>query len=241
MQLGDAGPAAGATAGPLLPFCDSPALVSSDSGVFFPSASRKRPREDSSSSHVHRQLLDLNRLVVDHVARLRAELVGRLRRILAAAEEGASKRLRAKEEEVELARKVALALEERLKSLSIENQMWRELARSGEAAVCALQSVKEDERKEFIGAYLLHLMRKYFKLFRNGLSDSTNFQQGFQSFVPHCQLQHHPRERLTFGEASFEAMLDQFQAEWSGIRQCTEWSTKIARSQLLEVGSPLAS
>ncbi|XP_042425630.1 probable BOI-related E3 ubiquitin-protein ligase 3 [Zingiber officinale] len=140
MQLGDAGPAAGATAGPLLPFCDSPALVSSDSGVFFPSASRKRPREDSSSSHVHRQLLDLNRLVVDHVARLRAELVGRLRRILAAAEEGASKRLRAKEEEVELARKVALALEERLKSLSIENQMWRELARSGEAAVCALRA-----------------------------------------------------------------------------------------------------
>ncbi|XP_042423738.1 probable BOI-related E3 ubiquitin-protein ligase 3 [Zingiber officinale] len=146
MQLGDAGPAAGATAGPLLPFCDSPALVSSDSGVFFPSASRKRPREDfsssssSSSSHVHRLLLDLDRLVVDHVARLRTELVGRLRRILAAAEEGASKRLRAKEEEVELARKVALALEERLKSLSIENQMWRELARSGEAAVCALRA-----------------------------------------------------------------------------------------------------
>ncbi|XP_074572040.1 putative BOI-related E3 ubiquitin-protein ligase 3 [Curcuma longa] len=140
MQLGDAGPAAGATVGPLLSFCDSPALVSSDSGVFFPSASRKRPREDFSSSHVHRQLFDLDRLVVDHVARLRAELVGHLRWILAAAEEGASKRLRAKEEEVELARKASLALEERLKSLCVENQMWRELARSSEATVCALRA-----------------------------------------------------------------------------------------------------
>lgn len=74
MQLEDAGPAAGATVGPLLS-CDSPALVSSDSGVFFPSASRKRPREEFSSSHVHRQLFDLDRLVVDHVI---GRLVGNL-------------------------------------------------------------------------------------------------------------------------------------------------------------------
>lgn len=67
MKLGDAGPAAGATAGPLLSFCDSPAPVNSDSGVFFLSASRKRPREDFSSSHVHQELLNFDRLVVDQV------------------------------------------------------------------------------------------------------------------------------------------------------------------------------
>lgn len=68
------------------------------------------------------------------------ELVERLRRILAAAEEGASKRLKAKEEEVERERKVTWALEERVKSLCVENQMWRELARSSEAVASALRA-----------------------------------------------------------------------------------------------------
>ncbi|KAG6486754.1 hypothetical protein ZIOFF_055333 [Zingiber officinale] len=37
---------------------------------------------------------------------------------------------------------------------------------------------EEDERKESIVAYLLHLMRKYSKLFRKDLPDDADFQQG---------------------------------------------------------------
>ncbi|XP_074565313.1 putative BOI-related E3 ubiquitin-protein ligase 3 [Curcuma longa] len=129
-------------AGPLLPLGDSAALVTSESGGLH----GKRPRESFSflgedfSSNVQQQLLNLDRLILNHVAKVRMELVQRLRRNLAAAEEGASKRLKEKEEEVERERKVTWALEERIKSLCVENQMWRELARSSEAVALALRA-----------------------------------------------------------------------------------------------------
>ncbi|RRT64503.1 hypothetical protein B296_00037746 [Ensete ventricosum] len=75
---------------------------------------------------------------------VRVELMERLkrflRRILAAVEEGLSKRLKTKEEEIERRSKLNWALEERIKSLCVENQMWRELARSNEAAAQVLRT-----------------------------------------------------------------------------------------------------
>lgn len=61
------------------------------------------------------------------------------RRIMDAIEESVMKKLRAKEEEIEKIGKLNWALEERVKSLSIENQIWRELAQTNEATANALR------------------------------------------------------------------------------------------------------
>nr|GEV40486.1 hypothetical protein [Tanacetum cinerariifolium] len=62
------------------------------------------------------------------------------RRIMAAVEEGISKRLRAKEEEIMKIAKLNWALEEKVKSLCVENQIWRELAQTNEATANTLRN-----------------------------------------------------------------------------------------------------
>ncbi|KAK2971992.1 hypothetical protein RJ640_005012 [Escallonia rubra] len=62
------------------------------------------------------------------------------RRIIAAVEDGMMKRLRAREEEIEKIGRLNWALEERVKSLCVENQIWRDLAQTNEATANALRS-----------------------------------------------------------------------------------------------------
>lgn len=62
------------------------------------------------------------------------------RGIFAAVEQGIMKRLKAKEDEIEKMGRFNWVLEERVKSLSMENQIWRDLARSNEATACALRT-----------------------------------------------------------------------------------------------------
>lgn len=62
------------------------------------------------------------------------------RRIVARMEEELGKRLRAKQEEIEKMGKLNWALEERMKSLWVENQLWKDLAQANEAAANALRS-----------------------------------------------------------------------------------------------------
>lgn len=62
------------------------------------------------------------------------------RRIIEAIEEGMMKRLRAKEDEIHKIGKLNSALEERVKSLCMENQIWRDLAQTNEAAANALRT-----------------------------------------------------------------------------------------------------
>ncbi|RRT78556.1 hypothetical protein B296_00009259 [Ensete ventricosum] len=71
-----------------------------------------------------------------------------LRRILAVVEEGLSKRLKSKEEEIARVSKLHWALEERIKTLCVENQMWRDLARSNEAAAQVLRTNLEQALAE---------------------------------------------------------------------------------------------
>ncbi|XP_074574561.1 putative BOI-related E3 ubiquitin-protein ligase 3 [Curcuma longa] len=147
MQLGFAA----LPAGPLA------AASTSESSLTFnnlPAGSSKRPREFSEhalsflgedfSALVQQQMLHVDRLILHHVEKVRIELVERLkrflRRVLAAVEEGVSKRLRAKEEEMERLKNLNWALEERVRSLCVENQMWREVARSNEATTHALRA-----------------------------------------------------------------------------------------------------
>lgn len=61
------------------------------------------------------------------------------RRMAAAVEENIIKKLRAKEEEIEKIGKMNSALEERVKSLCVENQIWRDLAQANEATANALR------------------------------------------------------------------------------------------------------
>ncbi|KAJ8470117.1 hypothetical protein OPV22_024460 [Ensete ventricosum] len=151
MQMGFLSPVSGAAAAP-------------GSGLGFKSvasakvlAPRKRLRPvsflgDDMSSHLQQQVLDMDRLILQHAERARAELTERRKRftrqILAALEEGMSKRLRASQEEIARLGKMNWALEERIKSLCVENQMWRDMARSNEATANALRTNLE----QFIAA-----------------------------------------------------------------------------------------
>lgn len=63
-----------------------------------------------------------------------------VRIIMDVIEEGVMKKLKAKEDEIEKIGKLNWALEERVKSLCIENQIWRDLAQSNEATANALRT-----------------------------------------------------------------------------------------------------
>ncbi|CAL9157532.1 unnamed protein product [Musa hybrid cultivar] len=158
MQMGFVAPVSGAAssvaAGSFLPVYNSPAPVTtadvSDSGLTFnnaPSRKRSRPLSflgDDISSHLQQQMLDIDHLVLQHAAKVRAEMAERrkrlMRQILAAMEEGVSKRLKAKEDEIASIGKLNWALEERIKSLCMENQIWRDLALSKEATANVLRT-----------------------------------------------------------------------------------------------------
>ncbi|WCJ37014.1 SBP (S-ribonuclease binding protein) family protein [Euphorbia peplus] len=96
------------------------------------------------SLQIHQQQMDIDTLVSQHMEKVRIELEERrkrqARRIIETIEEGMIKRLRAKEEEIDKIGKLNWALEERVKSLCIENQIWRDLAQSNEATANALRS-----------------------------------------------------------------------------------------------------
>ncbi|KAI4323177.1 hypothetical protein L6164_022804 [Bauhinia variegata] len=96
------------------------------------------------SLQIQQQQLDLDGLIAQHMEKVRMELEEKrkrqARRIIEAIEVGMIKRLKAKEEEIEKIGKLNWALEERAKSLCIENQIWRDLAQTNEATVNALRS-----------------------------------------------------------------------------------------------------
>ena len=62
------------------------------------------------------------------------------RKIMEAIEVSVMKRLKVKEDEIEKIGKLNWALEEKVKSLCIENQIWRDLAQTNEATANALRS-----------------------------------------------------------------------------------------------------
>lgn len=62
------------------------------------------------------------------------------RRIIAAVEDVIVKKMKAKEEELDRTVKLNSALQEKVKSLCMENQIWRDLAQSTEATANALRT-----------------------------------------------------------------------------------------------------
>ncbi|KAI8557363.1 hypothetical protein RHMOL_Rhmol04G0005100 [Rhododendron molle] len=96
------------------------------------------------SLQIQQQQLEIDRFLTQHSEKVRMEMEEQRkrnsRRIIAAVEEGITKKLRAKEIEVEKIGKLNWALEERVKSLCVENQIWRELAQTNEATANALRA-----------------------------------------------------------------------------------------------------
>ncbi|PIN05502.1 putative E3 ubiquitin ligase [Handroanthus impetiginosus] len=95
------------------------------------------------SLHFQQQQLEIDRFIAQHTEKVRMEIEERRkrfsRRIAAALQENIMKKLKAKEEEIEKIGKLNWALEERVKSLCEENQIWRDLAQTNEATANALR------------------------------------------------------------------------------------------------------
>ncbi|KAJ6832960.1 putative BOI-related E3 ubiquitin-protein ligase 3 [Iris pallida] len=106
-------------------------------------STRKRPRD---STDVTRHMVEYvdNRLVAQHVERSRAEMMeGRIRfagHVVALVNDRVSKRLKAKDEEIEQLKKLNWALEEKIKTMLTENQVWQYLAQTNEATANALRA-----------------------------------------------------------------------------------------------------
>ncbi|CAL9089495.1 unnamed protein product [Musa textilis] len=112
-------------------------------------ASRKRPRPPSflggdGLCYLQQQMLDFDRLVLQHAESVRAALAVRrhrfARRVVAALEAGVLERLKAREEEIARVGERNWALEERIRRLRVENQVWRDLAQSSEATANVLRA-----------------------------------------------------------------------------------------------------
>nr|KJB12785.1 hypothetical protein B456_002G036500 [Gossypium raimondii] len=98
------------------------------------------------SFHMEQQQLDIDRIISQHMEKMRVEMEERrkrqARKIMEAIEGGVMKKLKAKEEEIEKIGKLNWALEERVKSLCVENQIWRDLAQTNEATTrCTMHNL----------------------------------------------------------------------------------------------------
>ncbi|XP_010552400.1 PREDICTED: probable BOI-related E3 ubiquitin-protein ligase 3 [Tarenaya hassleriana] len=96
------------------------------------------------SLNVQQQQLDVDRLISHHMERMRMEMEEKRkrqgRRMTEAIENGLMRKLKVKDEEIEKMGKMNAFLEEKVRSLCIENQIWRELAESNEATANALRA-----------------------------------------------------------------------------------------------------
>ncbi|EEF28104.1 BOI-related E3 ubiquitin-protein ligase 1 [Ricinus communis] len=93
---------------------------------------------------IQQQQSETDRLIAEHTQKVRMELEERrkkLSRMLAAAiQQGMIKKLKEKDEEVQRIGKLNWVLQERVKSLYTENQIWRELAQTNEATANTLRT-----------------------------------------------------------------------------------------------------
>nr|GEX49022.1 hypothetical protein [Tanacetum cinerariifolium] len=100
---------------------------------------RKRLRENLDTSVL------LNEEVASHGEKMRS-VIGEMRRrngkrLIVAANDGIMKRLKIKEDEITRLNQLNWSLEEKLKSLLVENQIWRELAQTNEATANNLRQL----------------------------------------------------------------------------------------------------
>ncbi|KAL6567190.1 hypothetical protein OROGR_000858 [Orobanche gracilis] len=94
--------------------------------------------------HVQQYQREVDSIVSQHTKRIRLELQERQKqqaRLMAAViGEGAMKKLKEKDDQIQKMGKLNIALQHRVKSLYVENQLWRDLAQTNEAAAISLRS-----------------------------------------------------------------------------------------------------
>ncbi|CAI8595381.1 unnamed protein product [Vicia faba] len=107
------------------------------------------------SLQIQRQQLDIDQLIAQQMEKVKYEIEEKRKRqamrLIQAIDMSVTKRLKAKEEEIEKIARTNWALEERVKSLCMENQIWRDLAQSNEATANALRSSLEQLLAQRVG------------------------------------------------------------------------------------------
>ncbi|KAE8725837.1 E3 ubiquitin-protein ligase BOI [Hibiscus syriacus] len=95
-------------------------------------------------SQIQQQQEDIDRFINDHTEKVRLEIEDRRKRqsrmMITAIQEGVTKKLKEKDEEIQRIGKLNWVLQERVKSLYVENQLWRDLAQTNEATANSLRS-----------------------------------------------------------------------------------------------------
>ncbi|KAI4970556.1 hypothetical protein ZWY2020_001470 [Hordeum vulgare] len=113
---------------------------------------KKRRRDEQSlmlgaadvlAAHARQQTVDVDGILLKHAKKMWAALAeqrqSHMRLIVSTVEARAAKRLKAKDEEIERIRGMNWALEERLRNLFMEAQLWRDVAQSNEATANVLR------------------------------------------------------------------------------------------------------
>ncbi|CAJ1939685.1 unnamed protein product [Sphenostylis stenocarpa] len=94
--------------------------------------------------HFQNQQSEIDRFIAQHTERVWVELeeqrVRQSRMLVKAIQEAVAKKLKEKDEEIQRVGKLNWVLQERVKSLSVENQIWRELAQNNEATANSLRN-----------------------------------------------------------------------------------------------------
>lgn len=96
---------------------------------------------------------DIDRIISHHTKKVRMELEERQKQqarvLVAAIGEGVTKKLKEKDEQIQRMGKINMVLQEKVKSLYVENQLWRDMAQTNEAAANSLRSNLEQVLAHF--------------------------------------------------------------------------------------------
>ncbi|XP_047335104.1 probable BOI-related E3 ubiquitin-protein ligase 3 [Impatiens glandulifera] len=115
------------------------------------------------SLQIQQQQLEIEHFISQHTEKVKMEIEERRKRyttrIFAAVEQGIMKKLKSRDEEIDKYGRLNWALEEKVKSLCIENQIWRDLAHANEATANALRSNLEHVLTEVRNQQLIN--RRY--------------------------------------------------------------------------------
>ncbi|XVF25375.1 hypothetical protein REPUB_Repub13aG0207400 [Reevesia pubescens] len=100
--------------------------------------------DDDIFSQIQQQQQEIDRFISEHTEKVRLELEERRKRqsrmLITAIQEAVMKKLKEKDEEIERMGKLNWVLQERVKSLYVENQLWRDLAQTNEATANSLRT-----------------------------------------------------------------------------------------------------
>ncbi|XVF27237.1 hypothetical protein REPUB_Repub14bG0089100 [Reevesia pubescens] len=100
--------------------------------------------DDDVFSQIQQQEQEVDRFIAEHTEKVRLELEEKRKRqsrmLITAIQEGVMKKLKEKNEEIQRMGKLNWVLQERVKSLYVENQLWRDLAQTNEATANSLRT-----------------------------------------------------------------------------------------------------